>query len=128
MQLVKVSSLMDDVLKDIDEVFNQVAEMENLLADTMKHEFWEEEKKYVLKMQLPEFEEKDIAVAVDEGYLTIVASKTESQIDQESFSNKEYTCQFFVGDVDETKMETSFEEETLTVTVPKKTKKKARTW
>lgn len=94
--------------------------------DTMKCDIYEEGGEYHIEMDVPGFEKKDISLEVKNGYLNITAHKHhEENIKEKNYIRKErsygkFQRSFYVGDLDEDKIEASFENGTLNIVIPKK--------
>lgn len=86
----------------------------------------ETEKEYLFDVELPGYKKEDVKIAVDDGYLTIEASKNE---ENENKENKNYitrerysgTCSrsWYVGNIDKNLIKASFADGILKVSVPK---------
>lgn len=95
--------------------------------DEMKCDIYEKDGNYIIEADMPGLDKKDVSVDYDEGYLTIKASKTSEDKEE----NKNYIRQerfygsmerkFYVGDIDESKVSASFKDGVLNVVVPKDT-------
>ena len=116
-------SLFDDMFKDPFFEEGRTQKKENF---PMKTDIIEKDGKYELAMDLPGYEKKDINIEVEDGYLTISATKVENN-DEE---NKKYVhkeryigkCSrsFFVGeDINEQEIKASFNNGTLCLEFPK---------
>ena len=99
---------------------------ENFGTLAMKTDITEEEKFYVLSVDLPGFKKENIELSFKDGYLTIavemkgVDEKTKF-LRRERFMGKA-SRRYYVGDIDETLVEARFEDGVLTVRVPKELK------
>ena len=77
-------------------------------------------------MDVPGFDKKDISLEVKNGYLNVTAHrKSEEDVKEKNYIRKErsygkFQRSFYVGDLDEDKIEASFNNGTLTVVIPKK--------
>lgn len=82
---------------------------------------------YEIDAELPGFDKEHVVVEYKDHYLTIGATREkEVHVEEENFVRRErstgsFKRQFFVGDVDETKITGSFKNGVLTLTVPKST-------
>ncbi len=116
-------SLFDDMFKDpfFDE--GRSAKKEHL---PMKTDIIEKDGKYELKMDLPGYDKKDINIEVEEGYLTISATRVEENNEEnKKFVHRERyigkcSRSFFVGeDINEQEIKASFNNGTLCLEFPK---------
>lgn len=95
---------------------------------TMKCDIYEKDGNYHIEMDVPGFSKKDISVEAKDGYLTVTASKdneTEEKDDSKNYIRRErvygkYERSFYVGDLDEDKIDAEFKDGCLKITVPKK--------
>ena len=91
----------------------------------MRTDIKESENEYLLDVELPGLNKDEVKISLDDGYLTISASKTENKEDEkDKYIRKEiYTSKqersFYVGNVDENKITASFENGILKIAVPK---------
>lgn len=124
MNLVPRKFFLDDFFDDL----------EPRTYGNMKCDIYEKENNYVIEMDIPGFDKKDIDIDFDNGYLTISASK-ENSVDEEdkNYIRKErsygkYQRQFYMGDIEEEQIKAEFNNGILKVIAPKKeeiiTKKK----
>lgn len=81
---------------------------------------------YVLEMDLPGLDKKDISVFLKDGYLNITASKNEQAESggNDKYIRRERRCgsvsrSFYVGDLEEDKISAAYVNGVLTVTFPK---------
>lgn len=96
---------------------------------SMKTDITEKDGNYLLDIELPGCKKEDIKMELDEGYLTISASRNTSNeekddkgnvIRQERYSGT-YQRSFYIGDdVNETDIKASYDNGELKITVPKK--------
>lgn len=96
---------------------------------SMKTDITEKDGNYLLDIELPGCKKEDIKMELDEGYLTISASRNTSNeekddkgniIRQERYSGT-YQRSFYVGDeVNETDIKASYDNGELKIIVPKK--------
>ncbi len=99
----------------------------------MKTDVKEEDNQYVVSIDLPGFSKEDINLELNEGYLTISASKNMNNdkndkkgrlIRQERYSGSMQRC-FYVGDqITEEDVKASFKHGVLSLTIPKKEQQK----
>ncbi len=86
----------------------------------------ETDKEYVFDVELPGYKKEDVKITVDDGYLTIEASKNE---ERENSENKNYITRerysgktsrsWYVGNIDKELIKASFADGILKVNVPK---------
>ncbi|GEN56106.1 heat-shock protein [Halolactibacillus alkaliphilus] len=82
---------------------------------------------YEIDAELPGFSKENVIVEYKDHYLTIAATReSEVNVEEENFVRQErstgsFKRQFFVGDVDESKITGAFKNGVLTLTVPKST-------
>ena len=92
--------------------------------NTMKTDIKETEKSYLMDVEVPGFEKKDINISLENGYLTISASKKECEEgNKHNYLRKERSCSlsrsYYVGDVKEEEVKAKYENGVLTVEIPK---------
>lgn len=98
----------------------------------MRTDISEKEGKYLLEMEMPGFEKKDIEIAVENGYLTITARKCEDKEENgegKNYLRRERRCgsmsrSFYVGDVSEEDIAASYNNGVLEIVVPKEEEQK----
>ena len=99
----------------------------------MKCDIYEKDNKYHIEMDIPGFKKDDVKVSFDDGYITIQCEKHHEE--KEHDKDKKYirrersyheSCErkFYVGNIDETKVNAEFKNGTLLVVVPKEEKEK----
>ncbi len=88
----------------------------------MKTDIKETEKDYILDVEMPGFEKKDISLKFESGYITISAKK-ENNEENSRYLRREraVSCSrsYYMGDVDEKQIKAKYENGVLMVTVPK---------
>lgn len=116
-------------LDDIFDNFLSVPEESN-----MKCDIYEKDGVYHIEMDIPGFDKKDIKVECDKGYLTITAQKEEKEEEHKdkNYIRRErrygtYKREFYLGELDNTKINAEFKDGVLTVTVPKKEEVETKT-
>lgn len=92
-------------------------------AMQMRADVEENEKEYILSVDLPGFDKKDIELSLDNGYLTISAKKEEKE-EGKNYIRRERSLtssrSFYVGDVvSEEDIDAKFVNGTLSLTIPK---------
>lgn len=94
----------------------------------MKCDIYEEGKNYIIELDAPGFDKKDISIDVDNKYLTISAKRESSEDESDrNYIRKErsYTNMsrsFYIGSVDEKDIKANFKDGILKVVVPKEEK------
>ena len=88
----------------------------------MKTDIKETDKNYIMDVEMPGFDKKDITLKFESGYVTISAKK-ESSGEEGRYLRREraVSCSrsYYMGDVDEKQIKAKYESGVLTVTVPK---------
>ena len=102
-------------------------------SKVMKTDIKEKKDKYLIDIDLPGYEKKDIKMEISDGYLTVHAS-VNKEVDDEKDKGKyvrkeryvgECSRSFYVGDnVTEDEIKAKFKNGTLTIEIPKKDDKK----
>ena len=92
--------------------------------NTMKTDIKENENSYLMDIEIPGFDKKDINVSLENGYLTISAQKKEcDEGKKENYLRRERSCSvsrsYYVGDVKEESVKAKYESGVLTVEIPK---------
>ena len=94
----------------------------------MKCDIYEKGGIYHIEMDIPGFKKDEISVETKDGYLTITAEKKE-EVNEDDKEKKyirrertygKYQRSFYLGDLDEEKIDASFENGMLKIAVPKK--------
>ena len=94
----------------------------------MKCDIYEKGGIYHIEMDIPGFKKDEISVETKDGYLTITAEKKE-EVNEDDKEKKyirrertygKYQRSFYLGDLDEEKIDASFENGMLKIEVPKK--------
>ena len=87
----------------------------------MKTDIKETDKDYVLDVEMPGFDKKDISLKFESGYITISAKK-EQGAENSRYIRREraVSCSrsYYMGDVDEAQIKAQYEHGVLVVTVP----------
>ena len=114
MKLIPRNYFLDDVFEDF-----------NSNNNSMKCDVYEKDDAYNMEVDVPGFKKEDINIDVDNGYLTVKASKHFDETDK----GKNYICRerrygkfersFYLGDLKTDDVEASFENGTLKIKVPK---------
>ena len=105
---------------------------DNFLTDksysNMKCDIYEKGGDYHIEMDIPGFNKEEISVETKDGYLTIKAEKKNEETEEDNDKNYirrertygKYERSFYLGDLDEDKIDAKFENGMLKITVPKK--------
>ena len=97
----------------------------------MKCDIYEKGSDYHIEMDIPGFNKDEISVETKDGYLKITAEKkteNDEQDEEKNYIRRErtygkYERSFYLGDLDEDKIDASFENGMLKLVVPKKEEK-----
>lgn len=109
--------------------FGMPRHFEHHMQKFMRTDVTEEADSYLLSMELPGFKKEDVALDLENGYLTICATKSSEESDKKNYIRHERlteSCKrsFYVGDgVTEEDVDASMEDGILKVKVMKKTEK-----
>ena len=91
----------------------------------MNCDIYEKDDKYNIVMDIPGFDKKDITIDVEDGYLTIEATRNIDNTDKDRhYIRRErvygsYKREFYIGNVSHEDVEAEFKDGTLKITVPK---------
>ena len=116
MNLIPRRYFLDDFFDD----FEPVGRCQNLKSD-----IYEKDGNYVIEMDVPGFDKKDIDIDIDNGYLSVSASREEeNKDDDKNYIRRErssYRCsrEFYLGDVSEENIKAEFNNGILKIVVPK---------
>lgn len=115
MNLIPKSFYLDDFFD------NFVSNKEN---NALKCDIYEKNGKYIVEMDIPGFKKEDISLEVEDGYLTIIASKKDTKeeenknyIRRERYVN-EYKRRLYVGNVQESDIKAKLENGFLKIELP----------
>ena len=110
----------------LDDIFDEM--MLPKKEQQMKCDIYEKDGNYHIEMDVPGFDKKDISIEANDGYLTITADKNSE--DEEKNENKNYIRRervygkversFYLGDLDQDKIDAEFKNGILNIVVPKK--------
>ena len=117
MKLIPRNYFLDDVFEDF-----------NSNNNSMKCDVYEKDGAYNIEVDVPGFKKEDINIDVDNGYLTISAEKKNEVNEEDEKKNYirrervygKYERTFYVGDLDQDKIDAEFNNGCLKITVPKK--------
>lgn len=116
----------------LDDFFDDFVPMRGMPKFDMKCDIYEKGDKVHIELDVPGFDKNDIKLDVDDGILTIEATKDEEKEDKEkNYVRKErvygtFRRQFNVGNIDEEKIDAKFNNGVLTVSFPKEEKKESK--
>ena len=116
----------------LDDFFDDFAPLPKMKGMDMKCDIYEKGGNVHIEMDIPGYDKKDIKIDVDDGILTIEATREEEKEDEEkNYFRKErvygtYKRQFNVGNIDESKINAKFDNGVLKVTFPKEEKKESK--
>ena len=88
----------------------------------MKTDIKETDKNYLMDVEMPGFDKKDISLKFESGYVTISAKKEAGDNDSRYLRRERaVSCSrsYYMGDVDEKQIKAKYENGVLTVTIPK---------
>lgn len=93
--------------------------------DIFKADIFEKDNLYKIILDLPGFDKKDINVDYDNGYITVLASTQEENIETTKFLHRErfygqYKRTFYVGCIVEDSIKAKYENGILNITLEKK--------
>lgn len=101
----------------------------------MKTDIKESGDNYVLEVDLPGFDKKDVSLELDNGYLSITAKREHKVEDDDekkgNFIRRErsfgqFSRSFYVGDIDEEDIDAKLENGILTIKLPKEKKEQSK--
>lgn len=87
----------------------------------MKTDISQTDKDYVMEVEMPGFDKKDIELKFESGYITISAKKQADSDVKYIRRERAVSCSrsYYMGDVDEKLIKAKYEHGVLTVTIPK---------
>jgi len=107
----------------LDDIFDDFVSSKN---DNMKCDIYELDGDYHVEMDIPGFEKNDISIETKDGYLIVSAVKeTNNDESDKNYIRRErsygkYERSFYLGELDNEKIEAEFKNGMLKITVPKK--------
>ena len=118
----------------LDDFFDDFAPMPKMPRMDMKCDIYEKKGNVHIELEVPGFDKKDIKLDVEDGILTIEATKNEEHEEGEEKKNyyrKERVFgsvkrQFNVGNIDESKIDAKFDKGLLKISFPKEEKKESK--
>ena len=110
----------------LDDIFDDF--ISSRKEQNMKCDIYEKGGDYHIEMDIPGFNKDEISVETKDGYLTIKAEKKNEVNEEDKDKNYirrertygKYERSFYLGDLDEDKIDASFENGMLKLVVPKK--------
>jgi len=99
----------------------------NQLQNMMRTDIEETENGYEFKIEVPGFERGDLNISFENGYLNVSANKTDNTQSHGKFLRRERVSSacsrsFYVGEIDESKINAALNHGVLTISVPKENK------
>ena len=99
----------------------------NQLQNMMRTDIEETENGYEFKIEVPGFERGDLNISFENGYLNVSANKTDSTQGHGKFLRRERVSSacsrsFYVGEIDESKINAALSHGVLTISIPKENK------
>ena len=113
----------------LDDFFDDFADNQRM---DVSCDIYEKEGKYNVVLDTPGFDKDDIKIDVEDGYLTIEASKSKENEEKDArYIRRErvygsFKRQFYIGDVDAEDIKAEFKNGTLKVSVPKNEEKNTK--
>ncbi|MDD3187370.1 MAG: Hsp20/alpha crystallin family protein [Bacilli bacterium] len=97
--------------------------------DAMKCDIYEKDNLIHIELDVPGFDKNDINIELSKGNLIVTAKKEKIEEENKKYYRRErsfygkYSRSFYLGDVEEDKIEASFKDGILVITVPKEATK-----
>ena len=116
----------------LDDFFDDFVPMPKMSKNDMKCDIYEKGGRIHIDMDVPGFNKDDVKIDLDDGILTIVATKHEEKEDKDkNYYRKERTFgtfkrQFNVGNVNEDSIEAHFNNGVLKINFPKEEQKQSK--
>lgn len=119
MDLIPRKFYLDDIFDDF---------ISSKKEQNMKCDIYEKDGNYHIEMDVPGFKKEDISIEASDGYLTIKAEKNSENNEEDENKNYirrersygAYERSFYLGDLDQDKVEAEFKDGMLKISVPKK--------
>lgn len=110
----------------LDDIFDEM--MLPKREQNMKCDIYEKDGNYHIEMDVPGFDKKDISIEANDGYLTISASHNSEEDytgEDKNYIRRERVYgkverSFYLGDLDQDKIDAEFKNGILSIVVPKK--------
>ena len=94
--------------------------------NVMKTDIRENEKSYIMDIEIPGFDKKDVNISLEKGYLTVSAEKKDCSDKKEVYLRRERSCRvsrtYYVGEVNRDLIKAKYESGVLQIEIPKKEK------
>ena len=117
----------------LDDFFDDFAPMPKMPRMDMKCDIYEKKGNVHIELEVPGFDKNDIKLNVEDGILTIEATKNEEKEEknERNYYRKERVYgsvrrQFNVGNIDESKIDARFDKGLLKISFPKEEKKETK--
>ena len=116
----------------LDDFFDDFVPMPKMSKNDMKCDIYEKGGKVHIEMDIPGFNKEDVKVDLDDGILTIAATKHEDKEEKEkNYYRKERTFgtfkrQFNVGNINEKAIDAKFYNGVLKINFPKEEQKQSK--
>ena len=116
----------------LDDFFDDFVPMPKMPKNEMKCDIYEKGGRVHIELDVPGFNKEDVKVDLDDGILTIVASKHEDKEEKEkNYYRKErsfgsFKRQFNVGNVKENEIDAKFNNGVLKISFPKEEQKQTK--
>ncbi len=116
----------------LDDFFDDFVPMKSMSKFDMKCDIYEKGGNVHIELDAPGYNKDEIKLDVDDGVLTVMASKKEEKEDKDkNYFRKErvygsFKRQFNVGNIDESKIDARFNNGVLKITFPKEVKKESK--
>ncbi len=100
----------------------------NDLYNNVRCDIYEKNNSYIIEMDLPGFKKNNLSIGINDGYLTVVGTRTssdsKSKEETQNYVRRErffgqFERQFYIGEVKPEKIDASFHDGVLKITVPK---------
>ena len=113
-------SLHDEESSILSTFFNAV----NKETKVMRTDILENEKEFILNMEVPGFNKENIKISLEQKYLTVEIDKEKKNESKTEYLLKEryegkFSRTFYVGNVDKTNIKAKVEDGILSITLPK---------
>ena len=116
----------------LDDFFDDFVPMPKMPKNEMKCDIYEKGGKVHIELDVPGFNKEDVKVDLDDGILTIAATKHEDKEEKEkNYYRKErsfgsFKRQFNVGNVKENEIDANFNNGVLKISFPKEEQKQSK--
>ena len=113
-------SLLDEESSILSTFFNTV----NKETKVMRTDILENEKEFILNMEVPGFNKEKIKISLEQKYLTVEIDKEKKKESKTEYLLKEryegkFSRTFYVGNIDKANIKAKVEDGILTITLPK---------